>query len=115
MRESSGREHYETQNAEDASKESRREARLPESAVQSEEEGDPHDEDPQVEAVLYRTGRSDVGEPFDGPVEAGGIQPHDHAYENEDEDHEDASQDTGQTTPPQYASLRHDFFQALPP
>ena len=74
VRESSGREHYETQNADDASKESRREARLPESAVQSEEEGDPHDEDQQVEAVLYGAGRSDVGEPFDGPVEAGRSQ-----------------------------------------
>ena len=114
VRESSGREHYETQNADDASKESRREARLPESAVQSEEEGDPHDEDQQVEAVLYGAGRSDVGEPFDGPVEAGRIRSHDHAYENEDENHEDATQYAGQSTPSQNAFLLYCFHEFPP-
>ena len=48
MRESSGREHDETQNAQDAPEESGREARPPESTIQSEEEGYPQDENHQV-------------------------------------------------------------------
>src|SRR5918995_1863412 len=62
MRESAGREHAETHNAQDAPEESGREARPPESTIQGEEVGDPQDEDHQVEAILYRARCSDVGE-----------------------------------------------------
>ena len=48
MRESSDHEHGETQNAQDAPKESGREARPPESPIQGKEEGDLQDEGHQV-------------------------------------------------------------------
>jgi hypothetical protein len=48
MRESSGREHAETHNAQDAPEESGREACLPESTIQGEEVGNLQDEDQQV-------------------------------------------------------------------
>ncbi|PDV97446.1 recombinase family protein [Candidatus Chloroploca asiatica] len=43
--------------------ESRREARLPESAIQGEKVDDPQDEDGQIQAVLYYARRSNGGKP----------------------------------------------------
>ena len=99
MRESSGREHTETQNAQNAPKESGREARPSKSTIQGEEMGDPQDEDHQVQAVLYCARRPDVGEPLDQPLGFGRIRSHEREYHNEDENEDDAAEDPRQTTP----------------
>ncbi len=114
MRESSGRQHAQTHYAQDAPEESGREARPPKSTIQGEEVGDPQDEDHQVEAILYCARRSYVGEPHDLPLGLGRVRPHkrDHHYEDDNED--DATQDTGQTTPSQNAFLLVYGFHAFP-
>src|SRR5215207_3790097 len=115
MRESSSRQHAETHNAQDAPEESGREARLPQSTIQGEEVGDPQDEDHQVEAILYRARRSNVGESHDLPLGFNRLRSHERDHHNEDENKDDAAQDTGQTTPSQDAFLLIYCFHGLPP
>ena len=98
------REHDKTQNAQNTPEESRREARLPESAIQGEEVDDPQDEDYQIQAVPYYERRSNVGKPHN----VHRSHPREHAHYPEDENENDATQHTGQTTPLHKAFLlRH--------
>jgi hypothetical protein len=105
MWESPGREHAETHNSQDAPEESWSEARPPKCAIQVEEVGDPKDEDHQVEAILYRARRSDVGEPDDLSFGFGRICSHEHDHYNEDDNEDDATQHTGETTQSENAFL----------
>jgi hypothetical protein len=114
MRESSGRQHAQTHNAQDAPEESGREALPPKSTIQGEEMGDPQDEDHKVEAILNRARRFDVGEPHDLPLGFGRLHSHEHDHYNEDDNEDDATQDTGQTTPSQNALLLIHLLFLLP-
>lgn len=66
---------------------------------------DPQDQDHQVQAVLYRAHRPDVGEPLDQPLGLGRIRSHERDHYDEDENEEDAAEGAGQATRSQNASL----------
>jgi hypothetical protein len=107
MRERAGREHAQTQNAQDAPEEGGRQARRPKRTIQSEEMGDPQDKDHQVQAVLNRASRSDVGKPDHQSLGFGRVQSHEHTDQDEDENEDDAAQDTGQATPSRKSVAPH--------
>ena len=72
---------------------------------------DPQDEDHRVETILDRARRSDSGEPDERPCGFGGIRSNEYPDDNEHENEDEAAQDTGQTTPSQYASFLLDRLQ----
>jgi hypothetical protein len=67
--------------------------------VQGEDVDDPQDEDHEVEPVLHRACRSDLGEARDRLLRAHGVQPHERGHEGEEQEHEDAPEDPGETSP----------------
>lgn len=103
MWKSSGGEHAETRNAQNASEECRRRARLVKRPMQGQEVSDPQDEDHQVEAVFNGARRPDLGEALDHFLRAGRekIRAHEDDHYHEDKDEEDAADDTGEATPSQ--------------
>ena len=66
--------------------------------AEGKEMGYPQDEDHQVEAILYRARRSNVGKPYDPSLGFGRFRSHEYDHYEEDENEDDAAHDTGQTT-----------------
>jgi hypothetical protein len=77
--------------------------------------GDPKNEDHKVETILYRTRRSNVGEPHHLPLGFGWVRSHERDYYKEDENEDDATQDAGQTTPSQDALMLIYYLHGFPP
>lgn len=96
-----GREHHQTQNAQNTPEERGREARLPKRAIQGQEVGNPQDQDGQIQAVLDYARRSNIGK----PCNLHKFHPHEHAYDHENDHKDDAAHYPGQPTPPENTFL----------
>jgi hypothetical protein len=99
LRKSSGREHDETHDAQDAPEESGRKARRPKSTIQGEKVDGPQGKDAQVQALCHDVRRPDIWEPHDQPLGFGRIRSHEHAHDDEDGYEKDAAHDSGQAAP----------------
>jgi hypothetical protein len=99
LRKSSGREHDQTHDAQDAPEQRGREARPPQSTIQGEEVDGPQGKDAQVQDLFHDVRRPDVGESHDRFRWFSSRRSHEHAHDDEDSHEKDATQDTGQSTP----------------
>ncbi len=102
MGEGAGREQDEPHEAEDGPEQGRGRTGLAQPAEQGEGVEDPEEEDREVEAVLHRSGRSDLGEGREGLL-GSDVHPDERRHDAEGDEHQDAAEDAGQPSPSQGA------------
>ena len=104
-RESPGREHDQTHDAQRAPEDSGRQARRAESTIQGEEVDGPQGKDAQVQDIFHGVRRPDLGESHDRSRRLGRRRSHEHAHNDEDGNQKDAAYDPGRATLSQDAFL----------
>src|ERR671911_646199 len=104
-----GRPNSEAHNAQNAPEESGRQSLPPQSTIQGKEMGDPQDEGGEEQAVLDRARRSHLREPLD-QVRRRVVGTHEHAYDEEGNDHEDAAQHARQAAPSPWPPFPKDLL-----